>query len=238
MGYFRFAVLNIFFLAIGFAKPVFAQQEFVLTGVVMENGVKIRIALAEIHNLRNQYTVGSNDMGLFQIKVALGDTLTLSKRGFNSQKLVITSDKDVLVKLNRGNTLEEVVVFGQNKKQTLDGIKQEFKNKGSFYGGKPPLLSFIFSPLTALYELFGKTPKNARRFNNYYVTELQQTHIDGFFNKSIIHTHTGLEGKALENFMVNYRPDYAVAKNWTSYDAVKWINDAYKKYVAQQAVVK
>ena len=238
MNHFRFAFINILLLTVFFIKPVFAQQEFTLSGVVIENAAKIRIALAEISNSRNKYSVGSNDMGLFQIKVALGDTLTISKRGFSSQHLVVASNKDAIVYLNRGNTLDEVVVFGQTKKQTLDEMKKEFRNKGSFYGGKPPLLSFIFSPLTALYELFGKTPKNARRFNNYYVTEMQQTHIDGFFNKSIINEHTGLEGKALENFMVNYRPDYEKAKNWAQYDAIKWINDCYKKYIDTLKVIK
>lgn len=230
MNHFRFAFINVLLLLVCVIKPVFAQQEFALSGVVIENGAKIRIALAEISNSRNKYSVGSNDMGLFQIKVALGDTLTISKRGFSSQYLVVASNKDAIVYLNRGNTLDEVVVFGQTKKQTLNEMKKEFRNKGSFYGGKPPLLSFIFSPLTALYELFGKTPKNARRFNNYYVTEMQQTHIDGFFNKSIINKHTGLEGKELENFMINYRPDYEKAKNWAQYDAIKWINDSFKKY--------
>ena len=78
--------------------------------------------------------------------------------------------------------------------------------------------------------MFGRTPKNARRFNNYYVTELQQTHIDGLFNKVIINKHTGLVDKELENFMINYRPDYERAKNWAQYDAIKWINDSFKKY--------
>jgi len=126
--------------------------------------------------------------------------------------------------------LNEVVIVGQTKKQALNDIKRDFKNKGSFYAGKPPFLAFIFSPLTALYELFGRTPKNARRFNNYYVTELQQTHIDGLFNKAIINKHTGLVDKELENFMINYRPDYERAKNWAQYDAIKWIVDSHKKY--------
>ena len=113
----------------------------------------------------------------------------------------------------------------------MAAIQKDFKSKGSFYAGKPPLLSYIFSPLTALYELFGRTPKNARRFNNMYVTEMQLSHVDQFFNKSIIKDNTGLEGKELENFMINYRPDYIKSKNWTEYDGIKWINDSYKKYL-------
>ena len=112
--------------------------------------------------------------------------------------LAVTSLKDVIIHLTREtNTLNEVKVYGTTKKQELDAIKRDFKNKGSFYGGKPPLLSYIFSPLTAIYELFGRTPKNARRFNKMYVTELQQSHVDRFFNKTTINANTGLEGKAV-----------------------------------------
>ncbi|TKC12568.1 hypothetical protein FA048_02830 [Pedobacter polaris] len=214
-----------------FSSATIFAQEFMLNGVVFENGSKIRIALAEVSNLRNRYSVGSNDMGLFQIRAVIGDTIVVAKRGFNDKMIVLTSTKDIILQLNRSETtLNEVVINGQSKKQTLDAIRQDFKNKGSFYGGKPPVLSYFFSPLTAIYELFGRTPNNARRFNKMYVTELQNNQVDQLFNKSTINKNTGLEGKELEDFMVNYRPDYEKAKNWTVYDATKWIKDSYKNY--------
>lgn len=219
------AVLLIFCFA-----RAFSQQEFMLNGVVIDNESKIRIALAEITNKRNRYTVGSNDMGIFNIRAVVGDTLLIIKRGYSDKTVVISSTKDMVVYLNKGTTLSEVVITGQSKKQELDAMRKEYKNKGSFYAGKPPFLSFLFTPLTALYETFGRTPKNARRFNNMYVTEMQQAHVDQFYNKSIINKHTGLEGKELENFMVNYRPEFERAKNWTVYDATKWIKDSYKQY--------
>lgn len=218
-------------LLCAFASSVTLAQEFMLNGVVFENGSKIRIALSEVYNTRNRYTVGSNDMGLFQIRAIIGDTLIISKRGFRDKTVAVISTKDVIINLNRNETtLNEVVINGQSKKQTLDDIKRDFKDKGSFYAGKPPLLSYIFTPLTALYELIGRTPNNARRFNKMYVTELQNNQVDQLFNKTTINKHTGLEGKELENFMVNYRPDYEKAKNWTVYDSTKWIKDSYKNY--------
>ena len=63
-----------------------------------------------------------------------------------------------------------------------------------------------------------------------YATEMQQTHIDAFFNKSIISSNTGLTGKELDNFMMNYRPEFEQSKNWNTYDGLKWIRESYKKY--------
>ncbi len=220
----------LWFIAIFFCPTNVFSQEFELNGVLIDKESKNRIGLAEINNKRNHYGVGSNDMGLFQIRAKIGDTLQIVKRGYNDLEVVVTVTKDLVVYLNRGIYLNTIEVMGQSKKQALNQVKQDFKNKGSFYSGKPPLLSYIFTPLTAIYETFGRTPKNARRFGNMYNTELQQTHIDQFFNKSLITQHTGLEGKPLENFMLNYRPEYEKAKNWQQYDAVKYIVDSFKKY--------
>lgn len=211
----------------------FAQQEFRLKGVLFENGTKIRIALAEISNKRNGYAVGSNDLGIFEIKALVGDTLLVTKRGFNDLTVVVSSSKDLVLKLNRGNMLNEVVIKGKGKEQEMKAIEKDFKDKGSFFSGKPPLAllsPFGGSPLTFFYELFGKTPRDARRFRKYHQTENEQSHVDQFFNKSIIAKNTGLEGKELEDFMIAYRPDYEIAKNWNSYDGLKWIAESYKKY--------
>ena len=212
--------------------PIFAQ-EIKLTGVLFENGTKVRVALAEITNKRSGYSVGSNDLGLFYMKAVVGDTLLITKRGFVDMQVAVTSAKDLILRLNRGNLLDEVTITRQSKKQALNDMEKDFKAKGTFYAGKPPLAllsPFGGSPLTFFYELFGKTPRDARRFRKYHATELEQSHVDEFFNKTIINKNTGLEGKALDDFLISYRPDYEIAKNWTSYDGLKWIADSYKKY--------
>ncbi len=161
----------------------------------------------------------------------MGDTLLVFQNEYSNGEVAVTSTKDLVIYLNRSTNLREVnITAGQNKKQEISDIKQDFRDKGTFYSGKPPFLSYIFSPLTAVYELFGRTPKNARRFGKYATTELQQSEIDGFFNESLIKKNTPLQGKELEYFMLNYRPDYQKASKWTEYDAIKYIRDAYKKY--------
>ena len=215
------------------AERAFAQQEFKLTGVLSDDATKNRIALAEITNKRTRYSVGSNDLGIFVIKAKIGDTLYIIKRNFDDLEVVVRTE-NLLLKMNRGATLNEVIITGQSKNQALNETAQDFKNKGSFFAGRPParLLSpFGGSPLTFLYELFGKTPKNARRFSNMRQEEMEQSHIDKFYNQSIISKNTGLKDQELFSFFVTYRPDYEKTVNWASYDGTKWIIDCYKKYL-------
>lgn len=209
---------------------LFAQDQTLIKGVIFERGSNSRIASAQIVNKQTGYSVSSNTLGLFQINASAGDTLLVVKPGYSDTEVRVKDSGDILVYLIASTALREVVIRGQSKKQELDAVKRDFKNKGSFYQGKPPLLSYIFTPLTALYELFGRTPKNARRFSNYYTNELQQSHIDVLFNETLITKTVGLEGEDLENFMINYRPEYDKAKNWAQYDAIKYIRDSYKKY--------
>lgn len=212
------------------AMPGAFAQDYLLGGVVTERGTTNRIAAAQVINKRNGFRVSSNDFGLFQIRASTGDTLLVTKMNFSDAEVVVTGAKDIQVYLMGSQMLKEVNIKGQTKKQELDEMKREYRNKGSFYQGKPPFLSFLFKPLTAVYELFGRTPKNARRFGRYYETELQQTHIDGLFNEFLIQSNTDLKGKDLEQFMLDYRPEYEKSKNWAQYDAIKYIRDSYKKY--------
>ena len=225
--------LSFLLIAMLFSTAAFAQQEFKLTGVLIEEGTKIRIALADVTNIRNRYSVGSNDMGLFEIKAAIGDTVLISKRGFTDLRIVVGGTQALMLKLNRGMVLDEVLIKGKTKQQSLADIDRDFRAKGSFYAGKPPLAllsPFGGSPLTFFYELFGKTPRDARRFRKYWKTENEQSQIDRFFNPTLVNKYTGLENKELNSFMIRFRPDYAQTKNWGEYDGIKWIVDSYQKY--------
>lgn len=228
LGYLNILIFLLFFAAS--ISSVSAQQEFILKGAILEKGTKTRVATAQIINKRTGLSVLSSDFGLFQIKAVPGDSLLVIKTEYSDGVAVAQPGKDLIIYLDRGTTLKEVNITGQTKRQELNDIKRDFRNKGSFYQGKPPFLSFLFKPLTAVYELLGRTPKNARRFGRYYETEMQQTLIDGFFNESIIQNNTDLKGETLEKYMLDYRPEYEKAKNWTEYDAIKYIRESYKKY--------
>jgi len=196
----------------------------------MERGTTTRLVSAGIYNKRTKGGVESKSFGIFEIGGSIGDTLVVYKEEYADAEVVVLNQKDMVIYLNRGTNLREVKITVQSKKQELNDIKQDFRDKGTFHEGKPPLLSYIFSPLTALYELFGSTPKNARRFGKYATTELQQSEVDGVFNETLVKKNTPLQGKDLDYFMINYRPDYKKARKWAEYDSIKYIRDAYKKY--------
>ncbi len=217
-------------------------QDVLIKGTILDSGTKFRVALAEVTNIRSKVTVGSNDMGYFQLMGREGDTLLIQKRYYSPQNVVVVIGKEMLIRLNTDvNNIEQVDIIGKSRLSELKDVKQEFRKKGSYYGGKPPLslLSpFGGSPLTFFYELFGKTPRNARRFGNYYQNEAQQSVVEQHFNIQLVMEHTKLEGKELEDFMAAFRPEYSVATKWTHYDAVAYIEKSFKKYKENPAEYK
>jgi len=223
--------LSLLLLLLMLTGSMLKAQDLIIKGVVFEKGTNIRVALAEITNQRTQLGVGSNDLGFFQIQARVGDTLQITKRSLNDQQIVVRGTQDILIYLVRGSTmLDEVTIVGNTKKQDLEDLKRDFRNKGVYNGGKSSVLSSVFHPLNGLYNLIGKDPKNARRFNRYADNELKQTQIDQYFNGTIIQNNTDLRGKDLETFMLNYRPDFEKAQHWNVYDYIKYIKESAKKF--------
>jgi hypothetical protein len=216
----KLVCLAVIFISLSF--PAKAQSN-IIKGVVFEKGSSVRVPQARINNISHQLISQSDGLGLFMIKASVGDTLRIFKEGFADLSVIISSYQDLVIQLPKPIQLDEVTVIGQSKKQELDEIKKQYRNKGSYYGGKPPPLSYIFTPITALYELFGKTPGQAKRFNKYYSRELQQTEIDRRFNSFKIKTLTKYEGKDLQNFMDTYRPTYDQLSKWGDYDLINYV---------------
>lgn len=213
-------------------SPVFAQQTFLLKGVIFQKQNGQRVANALILNLKNKITVGSNDLGGFSIKATVGDTLKIFKVNYMEIFYVASDQKDVVLQLSPVIQLNEVRIVGQSKKQELNEAMRQYRSQGSFYNGKPPALSFLASPITGLYELFGKTPNQAKRFQEFSKGETEQLAIDKRFNRSIVKQNTDLTDEEVEKFMDIYRPSYDQILHWNDYDLINYITTSAKQLKA------
>lgn len=218
------------------------SQDQVFKGSLVDRVTKNRVALAEIYNVRTKARVGSNDLGAFQILASAGDTLLVLKRNYLAKNIIVNNFNELLVYLEAEATMiEQVDIVRTTRKSDLEALKQAFKDKGSYYEGKPPLSllnPFGGSPLTFFYELFGKTPRNARRFSRYYKNELAELTVDVHFSKSRVMEHTLLGGEELENFMSAFRPEYEIAAKWSEYDAISYIKKSFLAYKANPEAYK
>jgi len=204
----------------------FAQQEFELKGVIFQKQNNFRVANALILNLKNKQAVNTDYTGSFSIKAALGDTLKITKKDYADNYYVVENQKDAVIQLSQIIQLNEVRIVGQSKKQELDEAMRQYRGQGSFYNGKPPISlfsPFSGSPITGFYELFGKTPKQAKHFQEFSKNETEQINIDKRFNKSVVKQNTDLTDEQVDVFMDTFRPSYDQILRWNEYDLINYI---------------
>lgn len=212
-----------------FALLAIGQQNSV-QGLIMEKSGASRLGSVSVLNKGTGAKVWSNELGLFQIAASVGDTLLLTKSGYSDMLKPILSMTDLVLQMQRVIELAEVKVTSQNKREELNEYKDQYRKKGSYYAGRPPLLAYVFQPVTALYELLGKTPNQARRFNLFYLRELEQTEIDRRFNSIAVSRLTGLTDADLKNFIIAFRPDYESLSRMDEYGLMNYVKRSLETF--------
>lgn len=189
-----------------------------------------RLAGVKITNLKNRNSTLSDELGNYTLKANTGDTLEFTKADFTVQKQEYEGFS-MVVYMQPGFKLGEVRIVGQTKRQELKEIMGAYKSQGTFYNGKPPVLSFLTNPVTGFYELFGKTPGRARRFATFAKRELEATEVDRRYNSSLVMRVTGLtDSTEVSKFMSFWRPSYEDLKIWPDYDLMRHITTNYNYY--------
>ena len=223
----------IFFLIISFA--VEAQQSFLLHGIVIKKGSTDRLAQVLITNRHTNMKMMSDELGWFKINVSVGDTLIFAAPDYTDVEQVVQSTRDMAVYMQPVIKLNQVTIQGKSEKQELNDVMQDYRKQGTFYNGKPPALSMLTSPLTGLYELFGKTPARARHFAQYSKDELEYSTVRKRFTKDLVKRITKIPDDELQNFMDNFTPGYDQLKDWNDYEMISYIRKSYTTFEKNKA---
>src|SRR5690606_16241164 len=161
----------------------------------------------------------------------VGDSLVIVLMGYETVHTEVKTLSDILIDMRRASILlEQVDVNRTSKEAELRDAMRGYRKQGVYFDGKPPALAYIFNPITSLYELFGRTPRNARRFHNYMERELAETEVDRKFSRTKIQELTGLTDDDLANFMFWYRPSYEKAQYWGEYALTAYIVASFKQF--------
>ena len=207
-----------------------AQQLLTIHGVVSKKLSVERVPQTLIHNLKTNEIMMSDELGWFTIKAAVGDTVLFTKEDYTDQKIVIINGSDIPVYMQPVIKLSTVTVKGQTTKQELNEVMADYRKQGTFYDGKPPVLSFLTNPLTGFYELFGKTPNQAKRFAAYSKDELEYAEVRRRYTLTLVKRVTNAPDSTAKKFMEYYTPSYQDLKGWNDYDLMKEIKKSYDYY--------
>ncbi|MGH2624526.1 MAG: hypothetical protein ACRDE7_12725, partial [Sphingobacterium sp.] len=158
-----FCLLSLLTSLVGKAQ----SQDHAISGLILEKGTDNRIEDANVTNLRTRQVVSSNSFGVFNIEVAIGDSISITKVGFGPVKTAIQTLGDILIDVQAGTKIETVIVTRSTKEAEMNKYLKDFEKKGIYNGGRNKVGTYFASPATALYNLFGQEAKNAKRFERY-----------------------------------------------------------------------
>ncbi|WP_146113792.1 hypothetical protein [Sphingobacterium gobiense] len=212
------------------ASNTCAQQSSGVSGIVVEKGGSTRLSEVNVTNLRTKKRVQTNTFGVFIIEASVGDSLSLTKTGYGPVKTVLQTNEDILVEMQAGLTIETVIVSRMSKEAEMRDMLDDYRKKGVYNGGKNTVGTYLGSPATALYNLFGRDAKNAKRFANLMDRELEESQVDRVFNKTSVQSLISLEGDELQSFMDIYRPSYSMVKNWGQYDFMHYVKRSFEAW--------
>src|SRR5688500_10936593 len=99
MGNYRIIAVALALLTLFLGGQAFTQTIKTQQGAVLKRGSNLRISGASIKNKRSQFSVATNEMGIFSILASPGDTLEVSAIGYMSYPFIVSDFKDAIVYL-------------------------------------------------------------------------------------------------------------------------------------------
>jgi len=210
---------------------VFAQQALNIRGILFKKNAAERVPQALITDLKSQVLMMSDELGGFAIKASIGDTLLITKNNYTPQKIVVANASDLIIYMQPVIQLNEVVIKDQSQKQELSNVMKEYHSQGIYNDGKSlPFWQFVNSPITAFYNLFGKTPGEARRFAAFAKNEQEANVVDKRYTKELVKSVTKLPDDEVDKFMVTFRPSFEDMKEWNDYQLIQYIKKEFAYY--------
>jgi hypothetical protein len=218
-------------------RSALAQQNFTIKGIVFKTKTADRVSQVLITNLRSKILMVSDELGGFGIDANTGDTLLFRKKDYEDQKIIVVNANALVVYLqpeltqNLGTVLNDVTIRGQTKKQELSEVMREYRSLGIYNDGNSlPFWQFFNSPVSGIYQLFAKGPKDARRFQKYARNELEYNAVNARYTKNLVKKTTGLDDDGAQKFMETYTPSYEDIKSWNDYQVIMYIKRSYQHY--------
>lgn len=226
-----FARILLIVLLLFSSLGLFAQLE--VEGIVFDKDTGQRVGRVLLSNLTTKQSIFNNSRGEFKITLSEGDLLTSTKDNYFSDTLIYTGQDVIIIHLKRVSIYIDPVTVVARK--TPDQILAERKRDYSkAYGLADPgsVLSVGDNgaglSIGAIYNYFSREGRNARRLTQYFQREYENNYVDIRFSKELVRVTTGLEGEALDNFMIRYRPSYDFVLHANHYQLVSYIKSKYE----------
>lgn len=215
--------------------PFYGLGQERVQGLVLDQESKQRIAKVLIVNKTTGANTYNNNKGEFDLALSQGDIIIANKENYLSDTLTYSGEKVLIINLKRkAIMIAPVTVMGRISPEEILAKRKEDYDKAYRLADPGDFVSVGQNgaglSIDAVYNYFSKEGKNARRLTKYFQKEYEDNYIDAIFTKELVRSVTGLEGEALENYMIRYRPTYEFVLTSDRFQLIKYIKSKYEYF--------
>jgi hypothetical protein len=223
------------FLFIFLAGTVSAQYR--VKGTVYDSSRSYRIEAVSVMSTNGRMAI-TDSLGRYQIAVGEKDSIWFSYLGkptpkYPVLKIADINQFDIALRL-KSDVMKEVRIKSRNyREDSIQNRKDYAKvfdfrrpNVGSMTSIGPTGAGIDLDELIRVFQF--RKNKSMEKFRERLEEQERQKFIDHRFNKALVKRLTGLDGDALNVFMLKYRPSYAFALTSTEYDFQMYIKKCFE----------
>ncbi|WMN11829.1 hypothetical protein QYS49_39695 [Marivirga salinae] len=231
-------------------KTIYAQN---IKGIILSSKDNFGVEGAHIINITKKNIAISSELGYFNIKGEIGDTLVVSNINFDTKQFIVNAKTHLSIVLNPANIqLDEVLV--SNLPTTAEDFRKKLitmpmQDNGKFlpFGMKPakprseipPLYNrslnsglgyVVMNPLKSITRKLNSEFQEKVKYYALKADENDKIIRDKKFNRSLVASLTELEGDELTDFIhfLDFADSFIASAS--AYEIAEKIKEEFKKF--------
>ena len=227
-------------MSLAIEKSSAQQKELKFYGIIKDSITLMPISNAAVHDKGGKRATYSNDDGMFQLLVNIGDTIYCHAPSFLDATYIIKSNKYQMdtveiwlkprIKEDLPGVFVSTYIYKDYQRDSADRMKEFIQDVGL----KIPTFSKSNSGAglgISLDGLFSKKNKQKKKAYEDFKENEKQRYVDFRFKPIFVNHYSGLKGAKLQDFMNKYRPSYEWLRENPDEEALKYyVNDKLKIY--------
>ena len=245
MRYFTVLFLSLF-------TTILLAQETSVKGTIVNSNTLTPIWNVNIVNTNKVKGAISDAKGNFEIKADLNDMLLISCLGFQSIEIKVTNDwlknQNTRIKLTeKAYALEEIVIppyeltgylevdsklipERENYWYSIAGLTKRYEGGENSPNAFNRVIGSLFNPADALYNFFGKKPKELKKLKELRNDEKLRAILQNRYDRQTIYLMFGINEKELNEILSRCNYSESFMKTANDLQILDAINGCYEEY--------
>lgn len=223
----------------------------VISGTVLNQKTQVPMPGVTVLNLNKVKGTTTNVMGSFQIEAKVNDTIHFSFIGFDPLKVRVTNEwfrsKITTIELlEKAIVIDEVEVTGivltgfleidaklipirNDYRYSISGLNHGYE-AGKRNSGFSKVMSSIFNPADALYNIFGKKPREMSKLREMKKDPTVKEVLASKFDRETLSALLGVSKKEIEDILANCSYSETFIKTANDLQIMDAISECYEEY--------